>query len=275
MTSWVEQFGDVRRLRMTSAGGRLAGIDVSAYVVRGVMIDTGFDRARDEVASALLSLGVEGVIVTHWHEDHAGNVAELARRGIPIWLASETESMLRARPEIQLYRRAIWGRPPALESAIVPFAPHGFECVHTPGHSEDHHVVWDSETGTLFSGDLWLAIRSRVLHSTEDPYLIVASLRRAAALGPARMFDAHRGLVENPVAALNAKADWLGEMMEAIAREIAAGHSDREIVNRLLEGEYRSAYISGGDYSRRNLVKAVRRRVSGASSRVARSGESS
>jgi hypothetical protein len=107
-----------------------------------------------------------------------------------------------------------------------------------------------SRRGTLFSGDLWLAIRSRVLHSSEDPYEIVESLRRAAALGPSRMFDAHRGLVENPVAALNAKADWLGEMMEAIAREIAEGRSDREIVNRLLEGEYRSAYISGGDYSR-------------------------
>ena len=169
--------------------------------------------------------------------------------------------MLRARPDIQLYRRAIWGHPPPLESAIVPFAPTGFECVHTPGHSEDHHVVWDTETGTLFSGDLWLAIRSRVLHSSEDPYAIVESLRRAASLAPDRMFDAHRGLVENPVVALNAKADWLGEMMEAIAREIGEGWSDREIVNRLLEGEYRTAYISGGDYSRRNLVKAVRRRV--------------
>jgi len=187
----------------------------------------------------------------------AGNVAALARLGMPICLAPGTESTLRAQPEIQLYRRSIWGRPPALESPIVPFVPSGFECAHTPGHSDDHHVVWDAETGTLFSGDLWLAIRSRVLHSSEDPYEIVASLRRAAALSPSRMFDAHRGLVENPVAALNAKADWLGEMMEAIAREIAEGRGDREIVNRLLEGEYRSAYISAGDYSRRNLVKAA------------------
>jgi glyoxylase-like metal-dependent hydrolase (beta-lactamase superfamily II) len=263
VTLRVEQFGDVRRLRMSSVGARLVGLDVSAYVVRGAMIDTGFHRVYDELARAARELSVEGVVVTHWHEDHAGNVAALARRGLPIRLAPETESMLRTRPEIQLYRRAIWGHPPALESSIVPIEPRGLQPVHTPGHSEDHHVVWDAETGTLFSGDLWLAIRSRVLHSTEDPYMIVESLRRAAALGPVRMFDAHRGLVSNPVDALNAKADWLGEMMEAIAREISEGRSDREIVNRLLEGEYRSAYISGGDYSRRNLVKAVRRRVSG------------
>ena len=77
------------------------------------------------------------------------------------------------------------------------------------------------------------------------------------------MFDAHRGLVENPVAALSDKADWLSQMMDSISREIAKGASDRQIVNRLLEGEYRSAYISGGDYSRRNLVRAVRRRFVG------------
>jgi len=261
VTLLVEQFGDVCRVRMTSVGGRLAGIDVSAYVVRGVMVDTGFHRVHDELAAATRALGVNGVIVTHWHEDHAGNVAALARRGMPIRIAADTESMLRKRPDIQLYRRAIWGHPPPLESAIVPFAADSFECVHTPGHSEDHHVVWDTETGTLFSGDLWLAIRSRVLHSSEDPYAIVESLRRVALLGPDRMFDAHRGLVENPVGALNAKADWLGEMLGTIARAIGEGWSDREIVNRLLEGEYRSAYISGGDYSRRNLVKAVRRRL--------------
>src|SRR5436190_10612896 len=139
---------------MSSVGGRLVGIDVSAYVVRGVMIDTGFHRVCDELTSAIASLDVEGVIVTHWHEDHAGNVAALARLGMPICLAPETESTLRAQPEIQLYRRSIWGRPPALESTVVPFAPSGFECIHTPGHSEDHHVVWDAETGTLFSGDL-------------------------------------------------------------------------------------------------------------------------
>ena len=95
MTLRVEQFGDVCRVRMTSVGGRLAGIDVSAYVVRGVMVDTGFHRVHDELASAARALGVNGVIVTHWHEDHAGNVAALARRGMPIRIAADTELMLR------------------------------------------------------------------------------------------------------------------------------------------------------------------------------------
>jgi glyoxylase-like metal-dependent hydrolase (beta-lactamase superfamily II) len=246
---------------MASAGGRLAGIDVSAYVVRGVMIDTGFHRARRAVHAAVTAMGVHGVIVTHWHEDHAGNVSTLARRGLPVALRSETERMLRARPAIQFYRRAIWGHPPALDSQIVPFEPQGFELVHTPGHSEDHQVVLDVETGTLFSGDLWLGVRARVFHTSEDPYTIIESLRRAAALQPDRMFDAHRGLVGTPSSALIARADWLTELIDTISRRMADGWSDSEIVARVLGGEERAAIVSRGDYARVNLVRAVRRKA--------------
>ena len=118
MTLRVERFGDVGRVRMSSVGGRLAGIDVSAYVVRGVMIDTGFIACATSSRARCLASASKGVIVTHWHEDHAGNVAAFARRrNADLDSRADTESMLRARPEIQLYRRSIWGRPPPLESA--------------------------------------------------------------------------------------------------------------------------------------------------------------
>lgn len=260
----VERFGDVQRLRLESAAGRGMALSVSAYVVRGIMIDTGFHRARGIVLDAVDSLGVRGVVVTHWHEDHAGNVAVLAGRGIPILMRPDTEAVLRARPAIQLYRRVFWGHPPALATAVAGFDPEGLEGVHTPGHSSDHQIVWDTETGTLFSGDLWLGVRARVLHSTEDPYVLLDSLRRASALGPARMFDAHRGLVDRPVEALDAKIRWLGDTLGEIERRVAEGWSDRAIVRRVLGGEEMAAFVSRGDYARRNLVRAVRRNLSNA-----------
>jgi glyoxylase-like metal-dependent hydrolase (beta-lactamase superfamily II) len=169
---------------------------------------------------------------------------------------------LRQRPEIQLYRRVFWGNPPALAASVAAFDPLGLECVHTPGHSTDHQVVWDPETRTLFSGDLWLGVRARVLHSTEDPYMLLESLRRASALEPVRMFDAHRGLVDRPVAALDAKVRWLGDTLGEIARRVTEGWSDRAIVRRVLGGEEIAAVVSFGDYARRNLVRAVRRNMS-------------
>jgi ribonuclease/clavin/mitogillin len=255
----VERFDDVLRLRLQSMAGRTIRLDVSAYVMRGIMIDTGFHHARRHVIDAVESLSVQGVIVTHWHEDHAGNVAVLAERGVAAILRPDTEAILRQRPPIQLYRRVFWGHPPALASTLAAFDPMGLECIHTPGHSTDHQIVWDPETRTLFSGDLWLGVRARVLHSTEDPYVLLESLRRASALEPQRMFDAHRGLVEHPVRAIDAKVRWLEKTLRDIERRVDEGWSDRAIVQRVLGGEEIAAVVSRGDYSRRNLVRAVRR----------------
>jgi len=255
-----EKHEDVYRLHMTSAAGRAVDIGVSVYVVRGTMIDSGFHRVRAAILEARAQLRVEGVIVTHWHEDHAGNVATLARQGVPIAMCAETEVMLRHAPELPLYRRLVWGRPPAL-GTFEPFEAEGFEFLHTPGHSSDHQVVWDTKTGTVFSGDLWLGVRARVFHSAEDPYRIVESLRQVAALGPTRMFDAHRGLVREPVRALIARAEWITETIGEIERRIGQGQSDREILAGVLGGEELAGFISYGDYARRNLVRAVRRRV--------------
>jgi endoribonuclease LACTB2 len=257
----IERYGDVQRIRMWSVGSRAAGLDVSAYVIRGIMIDTGFPHVRDALLSAVRELHVSGVAVTHWHEDHAGNVASLAGLGVPISLRPDTEVTLREQPAIAFYRHVIWGRPPRLDAPIVSLAPPALRGIHTPGHSTDHQVIWDDETATLFSGDLWLGVHSRAVHASEDPYAILESLRRVRALEPARMFDAHRGLVPHSVDALDAKIDWLGDTLVQIEQRIGAGWSDRDIVRRLLGGEERSGILSGGDYARRNLVRAVRNRA--------------
>lgn len=258
MSFQIEKFGDVLRLRMSNAASRAVGLDVSAYTLRGTMIDTGFHRVRASLLHAVDTLGVRAVIVTHWHEDHAGNAGAIADRGLPVVARPDTGATLRARPRIQLYRRVVWGYAPALLHATTTATPNGFQCIHTPGHSTDHQVVWDAESGTLFSGDLWLGVRSRVLHASENPYLIIESLRTVRALDPRRMFDAHRGLIERPGEAIGAKIQWLGETLQTIERRVADGWSDRAIVRHVLGGEQVTAIVSGGDYSRRNMVKAVR-----------------
>ncbi len=261
MTLDVEHFGDVTRLRMSGFGSRAVGMDVSAYVIRGVMIDSGFHRVRRELLRAVETYRVRGAIITHWHEDHAGNAQLLANTGIPVLARDDTAGTLRAPPHIRLYRRVCWGVPPALSAPLATFDASGLTCLHTPGHSTDHQVVWDPATRTLFSGDLWLGVRARILHASEDPYRIIESLRVVQTLQPERMFDAHRGFVATPVAAIGAKIEWLSETITTIEQQMRAGSSDGEILRRVLGGEELAGYVSGGDYSRLNLVKAVRRRL--------------
>lgn len=235
------------------------GYSVFVFVVRDQLIDTGFPGARNAVARLLDERRPRGVVVTHQHEDHAGNVDVVARRGTPIAMARATEDALRAgEASVGLYRRACWGAMAPLRTAIEAYEPSGLELLPTPGHSPDHHVVWDAERETLFSGDLFLGVKVRVARPMEDPRALAQSARRAAELRPRRVLDAHRGIVPNGADALRAKAAWLDETIGAIDGCIARGWSDRAITRAVLGREDLVYVVSRGDLSRVNFVRAVR-----------------
>jgi glyoxylase-like metal-dependent hydrolase (beta-lactamase superfamily II) len=256
----IQRFDNVERVRLASWGSRIAGMDVSAYLVDGILVDSGFPRARDALARFLDERRVRGAMLTHYHEDHAGNAALLAHRGIPLTMAPLTRERVTAPATIRAYRRIVWGSPdPLTSNADVVGPPESLRFVATPGHSEDHHVIWDANTSTLFSGDLWLGVRARVMHVSENPFGIVASLRAARVLRPLRMFDAHRGEVRNPIEALEAKIGFLEDTIAAIQAKIAGGWTDRAILRAVLGGDERVALASAGEYSRLNFVRAVRR----------------
>lgn len=257
----IERHGDVTRVHMTSWRGRLVGYDVSAYLTRNVLVDTGFPHVAADFSRFLDANTVRGVIVTHWHEDHAGNAALAAERGFPIAISPQTLAHLggSAAASIRFYRRFVWGIAPPVRSTIVPFEDDALRVIHTPGHTSDHHVVWDEERATLFSGDLFLGVKVRATFPDEHPRRLVATLRRVAALRPERMFDAHRGPVSDPTNALLAKADWLDEVITRMEAKVDAGWSDRAIRRNVLGRENAVGLISGGEYSKLTMVRAVRR----------------
>jgi glyoxylase-like metal-dependent hydrolase (beta-lactamase superfamily II) len=254
----LDHLGPVTRIRMSTWRSRSIGYEVSAYCARGVLIDCGFPDVAAQLGHVAAGLRPDGAVITHGHEDHGGNAAVLARLGIPLAVAPDTLAELRAAPRIRLYRSYCWGQPRPFSGAFVPFDPAPLELVHAPGHCPDHRVVWDPTQGTLFSADLWLGVRAKLVHAEENPRQLVRDLRRAIALSPEQMFDAHRGPVRDPVRALTAKAEWLDETIGAVERRIAAGWSNRAIVRGVLGGEEWTGFVSRGEYSRGNLVRNVR-----------------
>lgn len=252
-----ERHGDVVRFEMSNRRSRMAGLTVSSFLVRGVLVDCGFPGVGDEVAGLLDQGGLRGVVVTHMHEDHAGNIEAVARRGIPIAAHPEALAYARTPAAIALYRRFSWGSPIPLVSPVTPFAPEDLAVIHTPGHSPDHYVVWDAETRTLCSADLFLGVKVRVAHEHERPRQLIASLRRVLALEPQRMFDAHRGLVPDPMGALRAKIAWMEELVGEVMARKRAGMPVRRIAHDVLGARDSSDYVSAGEYSRLNLVRAV------------------
>lgn len=251
------------RLHMRSWQGRLAGYDVSAYVVRDVLIDTGPPHARAELLSAVRRLAPRGVVITHCHEDHAGNAAELAAMGLPLLMHPSCEKELRSPEHIGFYRRLVWGVANPLTAPLPLFNPSPLEVLPLPGHTDEHLVVWDAERRILVGGDLFLGVKVRVAHGGESPRRLVESLRAAAALAPRLLLDAHRGAVHEPVPLLQAKIAWMEATMDEIDALHARGLDEREITRRVLGREELVGWVSRGEYSKRAFVRAVLQREPG------------
>jgi glyoxylase-like metal-dependent hydrolase (beta-lactamase superfamily II) len=248
---------EVVRIRMGSWQGRLFGYEVSAYLLRGVLVDTGFPRVSARFAMAVDTLRPRGAIVTHWHEDHAGSVPLLASRELPMRLHGQCEATLREHPPIGFYRRVVWGQAPRLTAPIREFDASPLQVLALPGHTEDHLVAWDPEQRILASGDLFLGVKVRVAHESESPRRLLESLRAAAALEPRLLLDAHRGPVYDATARLRAKIAWLDETIGAIAERAARGDAPGAITRRVLGSEPMVGYLSAGEYSMQALVRAV------------------
>ena len=244
---------------MSTTRSRSVGYEVSAFLRNGTLVDCGFADAESDLASLLAAYSPRGVLLTHHHEDHAGNVEYVAQRGIPVAAPAETLTLLRARPTMGFYRRFVWGTPRVLSAPVAPFEPEGLQLIPAPGHSPDHHVAWHADSRTLFSADLFLGMKVRVARPGEDPRALARSLREIASLEPATMLDSHRGLVPNPVSALLAKADWLDETIARVDALRRSGMNEHAIRREVLGPEDAAYWFSAGDLSRINFVRAILR----------------
>jgi glyoxylase-like metal-dependent hydrolase (beta-lactamase superfamily II) len=255
----IERSADLTGLWLSSWRSRLAGYGVYVFLWRGMLIDTGFPTMSSAIRRAVGELRPRGAIVTHGHEDHAGNADVVARAGVPLWHSPLTPPVMRDNAYMAAYRRMTWGMPRSHELAAAAFDPAPLELLHTPGHSADHHVVWDPEREVLFSADLFLSVKVRVARPDEDPRALVGSLRRAAALRPRVMWDAHRGRIDDPIDALLAKAQWLEDLIERVERRRESGEPDERIAREELGPPGAVDLVSFGDLSRVNLVRAIGR----------------
>jgi glyoxylase-like metal-dependent hydrolase (beta-lactamase superfamily II) len=66
----VINFGEVVQINMAREIEGKAAFWVSAYLVDGLLIDTGCSYTAEELLAYLQDMKLEQVVNTHYHEDH-------------------------------------------------------------------------------------------------------------------------------------------------------------------------------------------------------------
>ena len=263
----MEEVGNgVTRIRMTSLGAHLLGIEVNSYLVGKILIDTGFPYIQGPLLEALEDRDIRVICCTHSHEDHAGNcVALAAAHDCPVYLRHADAMWEEGEFPLKPYRWIWWGVPEAFQPEEMPEVVESggrrLEAVPTPGHSHTQVAFFEEATGDVFTGDLFISPGAAAVLIWEDPWAAVASLRRVAALKPRRMLTGHGLIVDNPGFRLELKADRIEEAARRSVELTAEGLPPRQVVRRVFaNGAVKDRFfewMTSHEFSRLNFVLAA------------------
>ena len=241
-------------------------MDVSAYLVGDLLIDTGFAYVREPVLETLRDRKISAICCTHSHEDHTGNAAALSRiHGCPVYLRHADQLWEEGVRDLAPYRLTWWG-------PVEPFSPlempetvesggRRLRAVPAPGHSSTQTAFFDEASGDVFTGDLFVSPGATAVLNWGNPWEEARSLRRVAALRPRRMLTGHGLIVADPAPLLELKATRIEEAARRSVDMAAEGVAPRKIVRKVFpKGRRKDRFLellTSRQFSRLNFVMAA------------------
>ena len=245
---------------------------VACYRIGRTLIDTGapnqWRHVRSWVEAQHESHGIDRVVVTHHHEDHAGNAGRIQKLlDVPVYAPASSVERLREGFAMEWYRHVVWGRPARVEAEPVPEAlpladGTALRPIPAPGHADDMACYLADAHGLLFSADLYISRRPKYFRYDEDAAQLIESLHAVLAHDFDTLLCAHRGVVTDGPAALRDKARYLEALQGVVQRRSRAdGRSIADIRAEILGREGLLYWISGGDFAKRNLIASCLRRT--------------
>jgi glyoxylase-like metal-dependent hydrolase (beta-lactamase superfamily II) len=259
----IEQVGDITKFRLARSLFGRSFYFTAAYLVDGLMIDTGCAHTVRELTEALKGSRIHTVVNTHSHEDHvAANRSLQAQFGARV-LAHPLALPILGQPgkvRLRPYQRFMWGYPePCVAEPVQEFVEterRRFRIIHTPGHSPDHICLFEPRQGWLFTGDAYVGGRDRALRADYNVWQIIDSLKKMAALEPQVIFSGSGTIRSDAREELAHKIQYLEDTGGRVLALSRKGWSRRRISSEVLSREMLIELITLGHFSRKNLVRS-------------------
>lgn len=277
----VQPQGDVTLIKSGSTYGSRYRVFNYSFLYGPLLIDNGCSHAQPLMGNFLSGGCCQINLLTHWHEDHLGNTPVIQDLGIPIYGSEQTQKILLNWDNrvINRYRRTVWGL--VQRRKIQTFAeletkpgPWGEEfdykglrihLIFTPGHSQDHHIIWEEKSGYLFSGDLFYEPTQRVARLEENMAHYYNSLKLARKIPASKLFCSSGKILNNPAQAWQDKITNLEETISQVNRLYDKGWPAYRIRDAVFKREGMMTKFTSGHFSSLNMVKIIIRDLKQAS----------
>jgi glyoxylase-like metal-dependent hydrolase (beta-lactamase superfamily II) len=132
-----------------------------------------------------------------------------------------------------------------------------WKVIYTPGHAEDHVSLLHEATGRLFSGDLFVAPKTKVIMDSESIPVIMDSIRRLLTYDFESMFCCHAGYIQDGKKMLEDKLANLENLCGEVKHLYEKGLSIAEITQTLFPKKYPIIAFSDGEWDSLHIVTSI------------------
>lgn len=259
----IDNHGKITKFRLARTVLGRGLYFTAAYLVDGLLVDTGCAHTVKEFMAALEGSNIRSVVNTHTHEDHvAGNAQIQKQYDVPVFVHEKGLPVLANPRKVKLcpYQLVMWGyaQPSRAEPIgnILETERHQFQVIDTPGHSPDHICLYEPNEGWVFTGDAYIGGRDRSLRADYNIWQIIDSLKKLADLDISVLFPGSGSVRTKPASELREKIEYLEETGARVLELHKQGLSRRRICRTILGREIAIAYYTLGNFSGINLVRS-------------------
>ncbi|UOR12559.1 MBL fold metallo-hydrolase [Halobacillus amylolyticus] len=241
--------------------GRKGGT-IYAFLVDGMLIDTGPKCLESEIIPFYEDHSIELVTLTHSHEDHTGTASWFQEnRSAPIYIHPKGINICAQPCPYPKYRQISWGVRKEFEALplgnTIQSQSQDWKVIYTPGHAGDHISLFHEETGRLFSGDLFVAPKTKVIMDSESIPLIMNSIRTLLSYDFGPMFCSHAGYIQDGKRMLKQKLNYLENLCDEVKSLHKEGLPIAEINKKLFPKKYPIVAVSGGEWDSLHIVSSI------------------